>query len=80
MSAAGSGFVQNEFIKISELHDVHHLNVKPKLYRCWMDALMKTVQECDEKFTADLAKKWRTILQAGIQQMIDTYEKSVKSA
>jgi len=80
MSAGGSSFARNEMVKLGMRHDVDHLNVKPELYRFWLDALMKTVKEYDEKFTADLEKKWRTILQAGIQQMVDTYESSVKSA
>lgn len=80
MSAGGSSFAQNEITKLGVRHDVNHLKVKPELYRYWVDALIKTVKEFDQSCTPDLEKKWRTVLQAGIQQMIDVYEAPKKTA
>lgn len=80
MSAGGSAFAQTEMKKLGVRHDPSHLNVKPELYRYWVEALMKTVKEFDQNFTAELDKKWRTVLQVGIQQMIDTYEAAQKTA
>lgn len=80
MSAGGSGFAQNEMKKLGVRHDTAHLNVKPELYRFWIDALMKTVREFDQNFTPELDKKWRTILEIGIQQFIDKYQAPQKSA
>lgn len=80
MSAGGSSFAKTEMNKLGERHDPSHLNVKPELYRYWIESLMKTVKEFDEGFTPDLEKKWRLILQAGIQQMIDQYNAPRKSA
>jgi hemoglobin-like flavoprotein len=79
MSAGGSGFAQTEMKKLGVRHDTAHLNVKPELYRYWIDSLMKTVLEFDQDFTPELDKKWRMILQAGIQQMIDTYQAPKKA-
>jgi hemoglobin-like flavoprotein len=80
MSAGGSGFAQNEMKKLGVRHDTDHLNVKPELYRFWIDSLMKTVKEFDQNYTPELDKKWRTILETGIQQFKDKYQAPQKSA
>lgn len=80
MSAGGSSFAKTEMNKLGERHDPSHLNVKPELYRYWIESLMKTVKEFDPDFTPELDKKWRTVLQAGIQQMVDRYEAHARSA
>jgi hemoglobin-like flavoprotein len=80
MSPGGSSFGQTEMKKLVVRHDPSHLNVKSELYRYWVEALMKTVKEFDQSFAVELDKKWRTALQLGIQQLIDTYEQVQKSA
>lgn len=47
----------------------HHLNVHPQLSKYWIDALIATVRECDDKFTPELERKWRIVLHEGIQSM-----------
>jgi hypothetical protein len=42
------------------------LNVPPQLSKFWIEALMMTVREFDEKFTPELERKWRTVLQRGL--------------
>jgi hypothetical protein len=42
------------------------LNVPPQLSRFWIDALMTTVREFDDKFTPELERKWRTVLLLGL--------------
>jgi hypothetical protein len=42
------------------------LEVPPQLSRYWIDALMTTVREFDDKFTPELERKWRTVLLLGL--------------
>jgi hypothetical protein len=42
------------------------LNVPPQLSRIWIEALMTTVREFDDKFTPELERKWRTVLLQGL--------------
>jgi hypothetical protein len=42
------------------------LNVPPQLSKFWIDALLATVRECDEKFTPELERKWRLVLTKGM--------------
>jgi hypothetical protein len=42
------------------------LDVPPQLSRFWIDALMTTVREFDDKFTPELERKWRTVLLLGL--------------
>jgi len=38
------------------------LNVAPQLAKFWIDALMATVRDFDDKFTPELERKWRIVL------------------
>jgi hypothetical protein len=40
--------------------------IPPQLSRFWIEALMMTVREYDEKFTPDLERKWRSVLQRSL--------------
>lgn len=42
------------------------LHVPPQLSKFWIDALMVTVREFDDKFTPELERKWRMVLQRGL--------------
>ena len=42
------------------------LNVPPQLSKFWIDALMSTVREFDDKFTPELERKWRMVLTRGL--------------
>jgi hypothetical protein len=74
MSAGGSQFAQNEINKLGVRHDPTHLNVKPELYGYWVESLMKTIRQFDQNYSPELDAKWRRILDAGIQQMINKYK------
>ncbi len=39
-----------------------HMSVPPQLYKFWIDGLMATVREFDEKFSPELERKWRLVL------------------
>ncbi|WP_141733599.1 hypothetical protein [Oligoflexus tunisiensis] len=45
---------------------IGQLNVPPQLSKFWIDALLATVRECDEKFTPELERKWRIVLTKGM--------------
>jgi hypothetical protein len=40
--------------------------IPPQLSRFWIDALMMTVREYDEKFSPELERKWRAVLQKSL--------------
>jgi hypothetical protein len=42
------------------------LNIPPQLSKFWIDALLVTVREFDEKFTPELERKWRMVLQKAL--------------
>lgn len=74
MSAGGSKFAGTEIDKLGIRHDTSHLNVNPSLYKYWVDALMKTVRDFDDKFSPELERKWRMVLQEGIQSMTRVHQ------
>jgi hypothetical protein len=45
------------------------LNVAPPLAKFWIDALMTTVRDFDDKFTPELERKWRIVLKKSMASM-----------
>ena len=59
--------------RLGEKHSGSHLNVPPKLYALWLDALMKTVESHDPQFSAELEEAWRTVMEHGISVFESVY-------
>ena len=64
----------NDYLdSIAQRHSHADLNIDPKLYDLWLDALIKTVREFDPHFNNDIALAWRIILSPGITYMKHRY-------
>ena len=59
---------------IGQLHDQNHVNVRPNLYRLWIDSLLKCIEKHDNRFTEDVRRAWEEILKPGIDRFVDVYE------
>jgi hemoglobin-like flavoprotein len=54
------------------LGKVHtRLDIAPRMYDGWLDALVATAAECDPEFTPELDAIWRAVVGAGVQIIKD---------
>jgi hemoglobin-like flavoprotein len=47
------------------------LDIAPRMYDTWLDALVATAAECDPQFTRDLDAVWRAVVGAGVRMIKD---------
>lgn len=66
--------IRKHIREIGESHSKYHLNVDPKYYPIWLDCMVETVRRCDPKFSLEVEKAWRQVLQPTIDLMISMYE------
>ena len=57
-------------------HDKAHLDIKPKFYDYWMEAMIEAVKVTDPKFSAKTESAWRESLKPGIDLMLKSYHSS----
>ncbi|MFL0801182.1 MAG: globin [Agarilytica sp.] len=65
----GSNQADDYIQKIATSHNKAHLGIEPALYDIWLDTLMATLSEYDDKFTDDVELAWRLVLTPGITYM-----------
>ncbi len=58
---------------IARTHSRAGHDIEPALYDLWMDALLRTVEEFDSGFDADVALSWRLALAPGVALMKHYY-------
>jgi hemoglobin-like flavoprotein len=76
-----SAFANNELNKIGVTHDNTHRNVRPDMYRLWIDSLVQAVKKNDgERFTPELEKSWREVLEPAIALLKSKYHAPAKVA
>ncbi|MGF1526535.1 MAG: globin [Candidatus Competibacterales bacterium] len=66
LSQGGSLGDQSAVTHLIELHDRHHRDIRPGLYGLWLDAMVKTIAEFDDQYSAELDDNWRLALAPGI--------------
>lgn len=54
-------------------HDRNHLNIEPRLYDIWLEAIIATAREFDDQWTESIEAAWRRILGHVVQRMIRQY-------
>lgn len=60
--------------KIGEIHSRHRVNVRPDMYKYWIDSLMQTIQEFEkDNYTMELEKNWRAALSPAIELLKSRY-------
>lgn len=72
-AVAGERAALQELRDRAETHDRRHLDVSPHLYEIWLEALIKTASEYDDRWDARVESAWRETLQHVINQMIHYY-------
>jgi hemoglobin-like flavoprotein len=61
---------QAELSTLSELAHRHRtLRIKPDHYDIWMQSLLSAVEQCTERFDAEVARVWREAFRPGIDYM-----------
>ena len=70
----GNEFSQQRMAELGNSHNRAGLNVRPELYKLWVDSLTKSIRRHDEQHTPALEAAWRTVLAPGIAAMIALYE------
>lgn len=71
--AEGSAFAESKVNRLGESHSRKQLSISPEYYPLWLTALLETVAECDPGYDAALAEDWKSVLQVGIDRMIEHY-------
>jgi hemoglobin-like flavoprotein len=61
--------------RIAVIHNQQHMNVRPELYDRWLECLIATVKQYDERFCDEVELAWRLILSPGITYMKFKYDK-----
>jgi hemoglobin-like flavoprotein len=64
-SQTGAGRAEIE--RLAERH--RSLNVQPRHYELWLDALREALEQHDPAFTPQLAQMWRDLMRPGIELM-----------
>ncbi len=59
--------------KIAESHNKNNLNIKPHLYKLWLDSLVMAANSIDPLFDLNTEKLWRETLQPGIDFMVSRF-------
>ena len=59
--------------RIAERHSSRDLDIKPELYKLWLESLIQAAKEFDPAFNEQTDEAWRSIMQTGIDFMISQY-------
>lgn len=59
--------------KIAESHNRQNLDIKPELYKIWLECLIQTVEKYDKKFNSKIEDVWRKTMSTGINFMTSRY-------
>lgn len=73
MYAEGDVMAGSAIDRIRESHGRQRLNIRPELYRAWLQSIMHTVSECDPEFTPELGHAWNEALLPAIRHIQSGY-------
>lgn len=62
-----SGAGRDEIQRLADRH--RSLNIQPRHFELWLDALCEALAQHDSKFTPQLAQLWRDAMRPGIEVM-----------
>jgi hemoglobin-like flavoprotein len=69
----GSTAAAEEIDRLGELHGREHHDIRPELYRLWLDALCEAIAAHDPEYRPELEARWRRAMQCGIDRMLARY-------
>ena len=61
--------------RIALAHGKHGRDIAPRLYDLWLNCLLRTVQERDDQYSAEVDAAWRFMMGAGITFLKARYER-----
>ncbi len=59
--------------KIRKTHCRKKLNIRPELYKYWINSLIEAIRIKDSKFNDELESKWRAVLQNAVDFIVAGY-------
>ena len=63
--------------RIAAAHGKYGRNISPHLYDLWLDCLLRTVQERDDLYSAEVEAAWRFMMGAGINFLKARYDRPI---
>lgn len=72
--AAGVVGMSSKIRELGVKHNRLNIDVEPRLYASWLNALMEAISECDERFDEHLEGAWRAVLIPGMRLMMEEYD------
>ena len=73
MSSRGSDAAEAYLDYVAERHGASDLNIEPKLYAEWLDALVEAVSEVDPEYDNAVEAAWRDVMHYAIDYMVSRY-------
>jgi hemoglobin-like flavoprotein len=58
---------------LARRHSRRELDIGPELYRLFVDSLIASVRECDERFSPAVERVWRETMQQAVDFLISRY-------
>jgi hypothetical protein len=71
--AAGKPSGERGMAPMRKSHSKKRLNIEPRFYKFWSEALVQAVSEKDYKYNEVLGKQWRSALEVIVNYMISGY-------
>ena len=59
--------------KVAKSHSKNELDIKPYLYKLWIDSMIEAVKQTDIECSPEIETAWRDIMKPGIDYLIDKY-------
>ncbi|QEG35611.1 globin [Bythopirellula goksoeyrii] len=69
----GSEDARQELERLAERHSHRGIDIPPRLYDYWLDALCEAIEAHDPEYSPELADSWRAAMQAGIDLIVSKY-------
>ncbi|NIM63404.1 MAG: globin [Acidobacteria bacterium] len=59
--------------QLAQTHNKNHFDIGAELYDYWLDALLATVREFDDKWDHEVESAWEKVMGIGIQYLLSHY-------
>lgn len=68
-----TGTVNSRLAEVAKTHNRSGRNIQGHLYDLWLGSLLKTLEQCDPKYSKKVKEAWIHILTPGIEYMKNEY-------
>ena len=72
-ATAGESTALRQLNDLARRHDRNHLDVDEHHYEMWLAAVLRAAEEFDDRWDADVAEAWNSILGFVVAHMIRSY-------